>query len=563
MLMNKKLIVLFGLLLCIGFVFSETLQPSDLTWTGSMSVTLDKDTFGAGENITGHIRIANKEEYPIIGGIVSLQIAQGEYDYPSQFTTSDNVVFEKTIKDIWVLPNTVKDIDFDLGTALGGDYRLDAYFSVLRSKHTGASWIFMSPLSKNFLVEGNTYERLQIFRPLTSFNNVVGPVGFPVEPGGEISGKIFISNETGETRNNLKLGITLCDWSTGFCDNKIEEVFDIGDITPTQNDPIIITINAPTIPSAYEINMRLYSGEITESIYKSRVIVSGGTAKLRKILIDGFKEKDYSLTTTISGSPDHFNYPTFEKFVLGMTIYSSDKVIQEENENIQSISTSEIIQKSFDITSKSFDRVCLTITKASKQYDEFCFDVELDEIQQAYDIMYPEIVKVNWEYNEEASELAIDLTKSIPINSRVRIINKNQTIYEKEFKGENIYNKILFIPKENMTMLVDDFDAKDQQVISLNLALSEAEKEAIENGTISTGDVTIICNGQVCASGLVCSGQTIISSEGPCCQAECIPAIESEGFFVFRTPLIFWIAIILIIIAIAVTGTTIQKVRNK
>ena len=115
MLMNKKLIVLFGLLLCIGFVFSETLQPSDLTWTGSMSVTLDKDTFGAGENITGHIRIANKEEYPIIGGIISLQIAQGEYDYPSQFTTSDNVVFEKTNSNDGLPLATLPEIAEEIG----------------------------------------------------------------------------------------------------------------------------------------------------------------------------------------------------------------------------------------------------------------------------------------------------------------------------------------------------------------------------------------------------------------------------------------------------------------
>ena len=150
--MNRKLVIIIGLILLASFVFSEGLQPSDLAWNGAMSVTLDKETFMDGETITGHVRIANKEEYPIIGGILVLQIAQGEYEYPSQSVTNDNVLFEKTIKDIWVLPNTVKDIDFNLGIVQGGEYRADAYLSVLRSKHTGASWIFMSPLSKEFNV---------------------------------------------------------------------------------------------------------------------------------------------------------------------------------------------------------------------------------------------------------------------------------------------------------------------------------------------------------------------------------------------------------------------------
>jgi len=561
--MNRKLFIVIGLILLLSFVFSEALQPVDLTWNGTISVTLDKETFLEGESITGHIRIANKEEYPLIGGILDLQIAQGEYDYPSQAATNDNVIFEKTIKDIWVLPNSVKDIDFDLGTVSGGDYRMDTYLSILRSKHTGASWIFLSPISKEFSIEGEEYIRLKIFRALTSFNNTQGPVGFPVGPGEEITGKIYILNETGEDKKDLQIGINICDWSTGFCETP-QTLFDIGTIPTTQTTPTEIKIKVPQIPSAYEINITLYNGNIIESIYKSRVIVTGGTAKVRKILIDGFKEKDYSLTTIFSGSPDHFNYPSFNDFSLGMKIYSNGSLIQEDRNEIQNIDTSEIMQQSFDIKSKSFDRVCLDIIKENITYDEFCFDVELEEIQEAYDLKFPEIVKVDWTYNEGAEELLLELTKSIPINSRIRIIYNNQIIFEDTPKDTTQYKNTLSLPKDNMTMIVDDLDAKNQQTINLNLGLSKDEEDVVENGDPnSTALLAIPCSNNVCGTGLVCSGNSYASLDGTCCLAECIPTIESEGIFLFGTPLIFWIALILLLAAIAVVGTTVQRVRTK
>ncbi|MBT4870709.1 MAG: hypothetical protein HON47_03990 [Candidatus Diapherotrites archaeon] len=561
--MNRKLVIIIGLILLASFVFSEGLQPSDLAWNGAMSVTLDKETFMDGETITGHVRIANKEEYPIIGGILVLQIAQGEYEYPSQSVTNDNVLFEKTIKDIWVLPNTVKDIDFNLGIVQGGEYRADAYLSVLRSKHTGASWIFMSPLSKEFNVEGEEYKRLQIFRPLTNFNGVRGPVGFPVEGGEEINGEIFITNETGEDRDSLQIGITICDWSTGFCE-KEETLFDIGTIKANQTDPVNVKVKVPTIPSAYAINIKLYNGDIIESIYKSRVIVAGGTAKLRKMLINGFKEKDYSLLTIFSGSPDHFNYPPFNNFSLGMKIYSNTILIQEEKVDINNIDTSEIKQQDFDIKNNIFDRVCLEITKQSVLYDEFCFDVELEAIQEAYDLEYPEIVQVDWSYNEELTELTLALNKSISINSRVRIIHNNQIIFEDSVTNASEYEKIIFIQRDNMVMLVDDFDAKNQQTINLNLALDKDEVEIVENGVVeSSGTTTITCSDKICDNGFVCDGESYASLQGTCCKSTCVPAIESEGFNLLGIPFIFWIAIIILLAAIAVVGTTVQKVKHK
>lgn len=561
--MKRKFILVLGLLLLISFAFSAELTPTDLTWNGAVSIKLDKDTFSDGENVTGQITIANKEDYPIIGGVLVLQIAQGTYDYPSQFSQNDNVILEETISDIWVIQNTLKEIPFDLGPISGGDFRMDTYFSVLRSKHTGASWILMAPMSKNFSVEGDEYERMQIFRALTNFNNVIGPVGFPVSPEEELTGNIFIINETGQTKNNVKIGIQICDWSTGFCDTP-EEIFDVGTISPNNNQPVSVKVSAPKIPSAYAININLYSNDVLESVYKNRVIVSGGTAKLRKILIDGFDKKNYSLTTIFSGSPDHFNFPSFSNFSLDMKVFLEDKTIQEESVDFDNIETSEIFEQEFDIKSNNFDRVCLEINKKNTKYDEFCFDVPLADVQEAYDLEYPEIVKVNWTYNEEAEELALNLTKSIPINSRVRIVHNQNFIFEELIEDEDSYNTTIFVPKDNVVMIVDDFDAKNQQTISLNFGLSTEEEEVVENGEIATnGELTAQCDYKICENGLVCSGSAYASAQGVCCMSECIPAVESEGFLLFGIPIVFWIAIILLIAAIAVAGTTIQKVRTK
>ena len=560
--MNRKIILLIAVFMLISFVAAEELTQIDLTWNGAVSITLDKDIFLDGENITGKIKIATTEDYPLIGGIIVLQIAQGEYAYPSQFSSNDNTIFKKTISNIWVLPHTTKEIPFNIDSVGGGEFRLDTYFSVLRSKHTGASWIFLSPMSKSFSSMGEEKARVSIFRPTTEFNNTRGPVGFPIESGGEITGNVTLLNETNEDITNLKIGILLCDWSIGFCDENAE-VFNVGKINAGEVFPANITFNAPSLPSAYEINISVYDEEKIHSIYKSRVIVSGGTAKLRKISIDGFDKKDYSLRTVFSGSPDHFAYPTFSNFSLKMQIFSNENIIQEETENYNLIETSEIREKIFDIASKNFDKVCLLIEKANIIYDDFCFDVPLKEIQEAYDIEYPEIVEVDWEYNDITEELKLNLSKSIPINARIRIYKDNSEIYNEELKNKNDYSKSISVPAENMTMLIDDFDAKNQQTISLNLSLTKEEKDAVETGNGQGQGATVPCTGQVCPNGFVCSSNTYISSEGSCCTSQCIPSVESDGFILLGIPIIFWIAIILVIIAIAVVSTTIQRVKNK
>jgi len=139
----SKMNLLFLLLTCIlfsGIVFAEISQE-DTTWKGLIELNLSKTTFSQNEPITGIIRIHNQENYPIVGQRIVLQIAQGEYSYPSQINPNDNIILEETINEMWVLPDSYVDMPFSLPNQGGGDFRIDLYSWVVKSKFVGSSSI--------------------------------------------------------------------------------------------------------------------------------------------------------------------------------------------------------------------------------------------------------------------------------------------------------------------------------------------------------------------------------------------------------------------------------------
>ena len=565
----KKIIFVFVLLiLALSFCFSEELTSSDLVWNGAVSITLDKAQYTDNEAITGSVRVDNLEEYPIVGGSLTIQVASGQFDYPSQFADLDNVVYETHIDDIWVLPKDSKEIKFSIPQIRGrGDYRVDVYVSVLRSKHTGASWIFLSPASEDFIVTGSEYLRAEIFRPTTTFNNTIGPVGFPVQPDEEITGAIVVYNSTTVKKSNMKLEVFLCDWSDNFCNSPQKTVVNVPDISAGEDKTVNVKLRVPTIPSAYAINMVLYSGDVIDSVYKNRVIVSGGTAKVRKVFIDGLKEKNYSIEALLSGSPDHFTNPDFNNFSLTIQALNGEVVVASDTQNYDTIKFEEVIKKKITVGKNNFDKVCVKVEKEGTTYDEVCFSVELEAIQQAYDEKNPELVNVDWFYQEKIGTVAITLTKDLPINADLKIFTGNTIIFDDTARNLNKYIKEVAIEKKNYVLIVDDLDAKRQQVFNLNFNLTEDEQATLNNGDElminSTGEETV-CSGTICSAGTVCGGQSYTSKEGACCIASCIPSNQSsDSIMLFGVPLIFWIAIIILLVAISIAVNTVKKVRAK
>jgi hypothetical protein len=553
----RKIMLLIGLILITSFVLSYT--PDDVSWNGFINIDFNKDTFAPDEDVTGKIIISNLADVPIVGERIVLQVATGPYSYPSQ-ASEENVIHEEIISDIWVLPHSMKSVNFNIGTIPSGNYRLDAYSWIMKTKFIGSNAIYLSPQQENFTISaGNPLTDIEIVRSTTWFGDAenIGPVGFPVDAGEKFSGKVFIENNSGSASNNLQLEISICDWSNAFCETPEITKINIPKLVTGINE-IDVELTAPELPSAYEINIALKTGDEKVSMYKNRVIVAGGTAKIRKVSIDGLKEKDYSITALIAGSPDHFNNPAFENFKLELETFNGDTSLTTDEKSFSKIEVGEVLGNTFEIGEQSFTKACLKVTKSGKLYDEECFTVPLGEIQVAYDEKFPEVLKVDWSFNKNTGELSLRLFKEINkhINARIRILGQNEILFDESIEQDGEVQKSYSLEKKNYTLVIDDKDAKRQIIVLLELEDSDST-DATNNDSAKT-----TCPGNVCATGNVCSEIPIETDEGTCCMAECIPAVSLGGLGLLL-PLVFWGAIIVFIIAIVILLNALGKFKGR
>ncbi len=548
--MMKKIIVLLFLVMAVSLAFSAEIPASEVAWNAGLILKLDKQTFAQNEPITGEITIENRENAPLVGAKVVLQIVQGEYFYPSQYNNAEIILHEQVIDFNWMVQGNKKTMKFTMPAQKSGDYRVDAYAWAVKSKMIGASNILLNPISSVFSIPGEKYKRPTIFREITVFNGTVGPVGFPVKSQTAITGDVVLSGLSNLGFSNLKVGAVICEWATAFCDTQNEVKADFGapDLGGTAYARLNLT--APKIPSAYEILFKVYSGDEVIGMYKNRAIVSGPTSKARKILIEGLDKRSYSIKTYLVGTPDHFAMESFTDFDLKVNAYKDGNTVFSKTERIPVINYADIFTKTYPVGRIFFDSVCVTVEKDSTVFDKECFDAPMKEIQAEYDSLYPTPVSVEWKYYPENDALEIMLAKDV-INSKIRLFSTDQMYIEEMVNETGFYTKTITAPKENMTLAVDDIDAKQQQVFQINLGPAGDE---FGNTIVETGVKPISeCKGQICSTGLVCKSQPIASIEGECCMTQCISAGEvtpEEGKEII--PLIVLIAIILAIIALFV-----------
>jgi len=560
---TKTLLLTFVLLLTISF--AQALEPQDFQWNGSANVYLANDSFSSDENISGYIVLSNIENYSMVGNKLVFQIAQGEYSYPSEFA-NDNVILESSISDVWVLPRGMKKVEFSLPPQAPGRYRLDCYSWILKSKFIGSSSIFLSPSSIDFTVLGTpSQEKVIIDRKNTVFGTeskkVSGPNGFPINAGDSIKGIVFVKNNSQTSISGLKLELSLCDWASVFCSNPNKQFFEVPTLAANETKEITVTLTAPNIPSAYEINIRLAKGEQTLSIYKNRVIVSGGTAKLRKIFIEGLKDKNYTLTAIISGSPDHFSNPVFENFQIIKQLFDKESIVSEESISVAKLDYYDINAFTFQAKVPSFDKACVRIAKENVTYEEECFSVPLEEIQKSYDELNPKAVEVSWNYNELSSNLTLYFKKD-SLNTRYRLIDSDKTILEENVIQKGNFQKDISIEKKDLTLIVDDFDAKLQQVFTINLFSTSDKIKSTQNANDSNNPgQDILCKETLCKDNETCTGPAYLSANGTCCTKTCINSVITQNNFELP-PLILLVAIILVIIAILVGFSAVKGMKK-
>ncbi|MFA6399481.1 MAG: hypothetical protein WCW44_03885, partial [archaeon] len=294
---------------------------------------------------------------------------------------------------------------------------------------------------------------------------------------------------------------------------------------------------------------------------KNRVIVSGGTAKIRKVFIQGLEDKNYSLTAIITGSPDHFSNPVFENFQLTKQLFNNGSIVSEDSVTIDKLSTGDINSFSFPAKTSYFDKACFRIIKENKTYEEECFSVPLSEIQASYDEQYPKAVEVSWKYNELNSVLTLYLKKD-RLNSRFKLISSDKTILEENVIQKGNFQKDIPIQKSDLTLIVDDFDAKDQQVFTINLVSTNEKITSTQNPIdLNNSSQFVLCKDTLCNSNETCDGPAYLSANGTCCTTKCVASINSQNSD-SQIPLILVIALVLGIVAILVGVNAVKELKK-
>ncbi|MDD4250826.1 MAG: hypothetical protein PHX27_01385 [Candidatus ainarchaeum sp.] len=558
----KKIYITIILLILFSNCFAYT--ANDLTWNGYLTINLDKENFKSGEEITGTIIITNEEYFPLIDNTIIIQTATGKYDYPSQIS-NENILNEKIINGTWNLSRNAKIIPFNLNAPNSpGDYHLSIYSWNQKAMLTGSDSILLNALIKNFSVIGEKINNeIIINRNQTHFGEIkqIGPVGFPVEENKNFPGTIIIENNSNVNSKKLKLELKICDWSCSINEPVLQKEIIIDEINSFSKKELNVELKAPSIPSAYEIKMILTEDTKIKSIYSNRVIVESGTSKIRKIMINGLEDEDFSITTIIAGSPDHFNNPDFFDFELELEVFNEGTKIKSDNKKFDSIQTSEILDANFYIGKKIFDKICLKITKNNKIFDEECFDVPLKELIEAENLRNPKLIEVTWNYNDLGKNLEIILTKSNnKINSRLQLIDFEQSIINELINQEKNFKQSFFVEHGKYTLIVTDFDSKRQQTIDLYLGITQEE---ILTGTEIIPLENLPCKGIICQQGFVCDSTPTVSKDGACCMTKCVSNEKTVYDFEQMIPLLFWIAILLFIGSIFVLHTSIKKARSR
>ncbi|MFA5125747.1 MAG: hypothetical protein WC462_01965 [archaeon] len=560
--MEKKF--LLGIALVLMFLFcgvsAAELSPNDAMWHGTASIEFDKNVFSVNEPVSGNIVVRNTEVYPLIGGNLVLQLAEGTYS-----SQNDNVFLEQIIPIDFVLPGSNKSIPFSLNAQSSGNYRLDVYSWVIKSRFVGVSSIFLSPSSKQFTVSGTAKKtRAVINRIETKFNEVAGQQGSYVSPEEKITGSIVIDNNSNTQKSSMEIGVSVCEWDSVSCNIDDEKKFSVPSIPANSSVTVNVELIAPKIPSAYEINMKLYNGNETESVYKNRVIVKGETAKARKVFVNGWDTKNYFVSIILSGSPDYINTPETKDILVKAEVFDGSSLVEETSSSITLIKAGEVIKKELVLNSKSFSSICIKIIKENNVLENECFGTLQEEIQAAYDEAFPTPVEVNWNFDDATSVLSFSLKKN-SINAQVKLFSTDKTLFEEKISTFVLYSKMLVVPKENLFLIVDDLDTKQQQLITLNLALPSEKRNQGELGETTydeNAEKLFDCYDNVCGQGFTCTSSSFNSNQGICCKGQCIPSIMFEDQ-IFSIPLIAWIALLVLIVALIIGMNALKTVRKK
>ena len=373
-------VLLLGIVF-VGFVSAE----ENIFFSGDVSFEV-QPSYSAGSSLDTVFRITNSELFPLAGASLIVEIVQGciEPVYPSQTSDCDNVIYEEVIPGINLVPNSVKEVSFSyvLPSDLSpGIYRVDVFLETERTPTVGMAQIFIPGRSKSFNLTGSgSFPFAKIVRTKTDVNAQPGPIGVGVNIEDSPLMNLFVSS-TKASSVNVK--ITTCDWQDAICSSPVFVQESTSSLIAGENK-IPFTLKVPESPDAYSLRLEVFESGRLVSLYRSRLVVMGKTARVRQLYTDKhyYSNEDLNITVLVGGSPDHFTNPT----VKDVTLEASVKNLGDGKVYSKSVLISELSKDNFFVK-KSFNlgidgemskfEVCAKLTSSSLMvYDNYCYIVD-------------------------------------------------------------------------------------------------------------------------------------------------------------------------------------------
>jgi len=451
--------------------------------------------YSAGDILRTNISVRNLEPFPIFGATLVIELVHGQADYiyPSELAETDNIFYETVIRGIDLQPGCDRNVPFEYklpDDLRGGVYRFDTYLGTERSPIVGIPYIYISPKHRSFNVTGSgSFPGIMFVRNLTTFAGRRAQVGSLVGAGQDVAGEIYIACNA-PPADNLQLFVSICSWDDTLCVGKEplwNASYPIGACVNGLAN-INITLKAPDNPDAYAIRLELKDGERTVSLYRSRIIVSGEAAKIRKMHTDKSYYKageEGIISLLISGSPDHYTNPVVRNLKVSAYLLDNEKEVYRLSSTVPELSIdSGLVSLDFRFP-VSHDlgnfTVCSEIESSSGVlFDKYCYNVSSSESQ----VKEPAIL-ADWSYDQKTGSLNVKMCSEggmAQINASAIVIRKDNGMVD------GVKDMLHLMPCADISfqtlggeisLIATDLKTNSQYWFDLSLPISEPAMAAV------------------------------------------------------------------------------------
>lgn len=492
-----------------------TLNPTyakegEIFYNGDANFDLNSG-YIAGENIETNIELTNMESFPIADAYLVIEILEGceTLTYPSQNSDCDNVFFEKVVSNITLdsLGKMTVPFSYKLPDDLkSGTYRMDVFLRTKKTPIVGMVHIFVPGKSTSFFVTGSGSESsIKILRTKTQVLGFEGPIGSPSKPGATVDGSVYVENLIDSSQDGLTMHVSLCPWDDTECANGgfiVQKIYSFS-LNSKETKEIDIFFTAPMKPDAYAIRLEVKDKAlVTRSLYRNRLIVTGETAKIRKLWINkryyapGEKAE---LNTLIFTSPDHYTSPFMYgvKLLVSVKDLNADVIVFQKTEVIPELSDNVVyVSKNYEFVTGSvlqkFEICAQLSSKDDLFYDSYCYVIDSTKFtSKAHNYRLDKKV-FDKETSEFSAELCVTDASGMPVFSSADIsvtdLGKQEYVLKDNINIDPCHQvKFAYRPDVLYRMVINDKEARKQSKFEIQYY----EESAIPSSNVDNPDSKI------------------------------------------------------------------------